>query len=472
MGQQIPFETLEIVASALGVEATDQANGRSACKTRRVRLGELEVPRVETCISNGDGNRRDVDIYEAYWAPLTEGRVTVRDVIWFLIRSGIDGARHARRRFDRWIFGGRVTFERRLRGTEKHFWFALAFVLALVLINSVIVSVAGARLLTGGGSAWPTDALLVYLTVEFFFVGVLLGIPGLALFRRWRDRVRVRPSASLEEAPSRFSAWWGWPSVWLGLIGTIVIALLILPTLAYDLIKPNEDYRLSIWWLIGIWIFWACMLLLSSLVRRVIVQYVGDVVAYISAHSVNKFSEVRRQIFESCISIAQAIYSERCGEGEDFRYAKVIIVGHSLGSVIAYDVLNGLLLREELRAKSWKVTERTGLLLTMGSPLDKTAFIFRRQKWDDLLLRERLAEAVQPLIKDYRYRPDNWVNIHSPHDWISGSLDYYDNEKHPDFDKKRVRNEIDPDATTPLVAHTEYWENPRLAEVLREAVLS
>ena len=44
--------------------------------------------------------------------------------------------------------------------------------------------------------------------------------------------------------------------------------------------------------------------------------------------------------------------------------------------------------------------DRTKLLLTFGSPLDKTAFVFAT-RGDASEARGRLAEARQPLIKSY-----------------------------------------------------------------------
>jgi hypothetical protein len=74
------------------------------------------------------------------------------------------------------------------------------------------------------------------------------------------------------------------------------------------------------------------------------------------------------------------------------------LVGRSLGSVVAYDTLNGLLNEDVSRST------RTQLLLTFGSPLDKTAFLFRAQsEFSDV--REALAAATQPLIVDYALRP-------------------------------------------------------------------
>ena len=48
----------------------------------------------------------------------------------------------------------------------------------------------------------------------------------------------------------------------------------------------------------------------------------------------------------------------------------------SLGSVIAYDALNALLNEDALNQHALKVAERTRVLATFGSPLDKIAYVF------------------------------------------------------------------------------------------------
>jgi len=87
----------------------------------------------------------------------------------------------------------------------------------------------------------------------------------------------------------------------------------------------------------------------------------------------------------------------------------MIVLGHSLGSVIGYDVLNGLMLEEQLCNQPLQVADRTRMFLTFGSPLDKTAFLFRTQKDMRSQVREVGAAAVQPMIAAYGNRPLEWV---------------------------------------------------------------
>jgi hypothetical protein len=139
------------------------------------------------------------------------------------------------------------------------------------------------------------------------------------------------------------------------------------------------------------------------------------------------------------------------------------LLGHSLGSVIAYDTLNKLLTLDELLKNKFAVAERTCVFETFGSPLDKTAFFFSYQGTQNLDIREQLAATVQPLIQDYsRFRSFPWINVYSRSDIISGNLKFYDvdpaDPKSPHA-ASFVHNVADSDAVVPLVAHVEYWKN-------------
>jgi hypothetical protein len=210
------------------------------------------------------------------------------------------------------------------------------------------------------------------------------------------------------------------------------------------------------------------VLLLSAVVRRFLVQYLGDVVVYVESHAVDRFAELRARIRDCVADRARAIYSATGPEA----YDSVVVVGHSLGSVVSYDVLNQLLCEDAIDRQAGRptreVARRTPLFLTFGSPLDKTSFIFAIQHRRTTQAREALVASAQPMLQDYAWRPERWVNIYSPWDIISGSLEYFDL---PDSsDRRQVMNRRDRDATTLLMSHVEYWENAMLPNVLSEAL--
>jgi hypothetical protein len=209
---------------------------------------------------------------------------------------------------------------------------------------------------------------------------------------------------------------------------------------------------------------WPFVFLISAVVRNFLVQYVGDVTAYISSNKIDRFDRIRKKIKDAAKESAGAVYLAKAvgsdSNSNDFEYEKVAIVGHSLGSVIAYDTLNRLIADDALAGGTTGIIPRTCLFLTFGSPLDKIAFFFSVMGKNTEHIREQLAAVVQPLIQDYKNRLFRWVNVYSRNDIICGHLDFYDlpAELIP-AGAKPVENVCDEDALIPLVAHVEYWNN-------------
>ena len=395
MGQQVAFETLDCVAkSLLGAEKAARGAERTAGSTpaadvpaaqvnvKIVRLGSEQLPRAELTVTTPAGPR-EVHLYEAYWAPLTEGKVTALDVTRFLFDAWLRGMKFAAAgRFSRFIFG-----------KDREF----------AIPRSSGVKLMGAFL----------GVALVWLA----FLAIWLAAPV------WIGANALRGA-------------WG--------AGGVVTAVLGWTVAAYLSLRGREIYF----------------------------QYAGDVAAYVSSHKVNRFYEVRSAVKKVGQDLARAVYGARAADGGE-EYAEVYVVGHSLGSVVAYDTLNAMLNEERLGAGGLRVRERTPMLLTFGSPLNKTAFIFRTQL-KDAPVREALAAAMQPMISDYALRPNHWVNIYSPHDPVSSALTFYDtpdpDDTDPLFRTRRVLNLRDPLANTPAVAHVQYWDNPLLGTTLHRAI--
>jgi hypothetical protein len=229
------------------------------------------------------------------------------------------------------------------------------------------------------------------------------------------------------------------------------------------------------------WWVWPILIFLSSQIRTLMVEYVGDVVIYVTSNKVDRFSKARAEIKDVAYKSLSAVFLAMTADGKHFEYEKVAIVGHSLGSVIAYDTLNRLINEDRMSGGKMRIAERTCLLETFGSPLNKVAFFFTIQGNDSFQIREQLAESVQPLIMNYKYRPYPWINVRSPNDIISGEMYLYDwplpgskTSKAPEGSIEPVGNRVedmmDPDASVALVAHVDYWKNKRVWQKLYEKV--
>jgi hypothetical protein len=486
MGQQVPYETIEDVANAVS-RGVPESPAAHQPLIRLVRLGtekesdaEPEFVRAEFSITDEKCLTRDVHIYEAYWAPLTEGKVTIWEVISFLFDAGVNGIWNTTHRtYRRWMFGKERKFNLPTERLTLAFLFVMALLGALLLFNAVLTASAASHAI-GSDRSFPVDDLLAWLTWDFVIADAALLLIACGIF--------------VGSATLRLIRWFAWLLILLGALAIIVAALFMLGHLAaYPWMKyvtPGDGWT---GWVDvhphRVLLLWMFELAAAYAVRWFLVEFVGDVTAYIAAHTVSKFWDLRHQIWQTAMRVARAVYQARTADGKDFLYPKVIVVGHSLGSVIGYDVLNGLFLQEGFETPPnppLDIAGRTRMFLTFGSPLDKTAFVFRTQQDMNSPIREVAAAAVQPMIETYNHRPHEWVNLWSPADIICGNLDFYDppTEENVKFladardaqgvalvqNPRAVKNLIDPDAHTPLLAHLQYWKGKLLAQELLRAI--
>ena len=548
MGQQIPFETLDSVAESLRAYDSDLTGRVDKPASNSIKAEDQWLARIELTLKSGT-SEVDAHVYEGYWAPLTEGRINLRQLMEFLAGAGTNGLKVARKTFKRWLMGKYEVFPTPIR-IVVYLLVALTTLAALVVLNSTIAVVAAARTLFSEQPWWLSDGLFADLTTTFNGVvtAMVVFAVSLAIGHYLRKLLPVIARTI-----------WGWVTALTFLIaifaiviaGVSVIALFFLhirggvpasaelwqncfskPTL--DGFNRGFDHWLTllvatllglrlVWWLgvvgfrflrdlseaRGRWltmavvtvfallvlaivmvirrclplttaagglealrrgIAWPLVIVASAFIRSVLVQFLGDVAIYVMPYKLDAFNDLRKEIKDTVYRIAHAVYSLKDKDGRNLAYDRVIVLGHSLGSVIAYDALNRLIQEDRAVpvASALDVVDRTPLFLTFGSPLDKTAFIFGAQGQGTTEAREALAASMQPMIQDYAYRPKQWINIYSPWDIISGYLDLYDL---PDStDQKRVDNRKDPEATTLLMAHTEYWSDRILVQTLYDAL--
>jgi len=494
MGQQVQFETLDTVVRELHRAAVrcgtfvpkDQKIGVSL----HADAGRF-VPRAELNLKLKDkkGSTREVHFYEAYWAPITEGRVTLRQTLTFFIDAAVNGLRFAYRDgvFDRVMFGGREEFEipaRRLLQLGLGLWIILLIVAGITATGLLPVMTLLDVLQVG--STYTRQVAVI--AAAAFSIGIFLGLFGLATVLAAGalgpgpdvKRPKAKINGKLGElAPSK-SARRGMALALVVLIVASGAATAWLGVRWYrSWILPAVTDPRAHWigFVSGVLLFLAEALLFRRFVKNFVVEFGGDVAAYLSPYKVSIFEEIRHAIQDRGRQVARFIYSAR--ESGSLLYDEVFIVGHSLGSVLAYDTLNDAIKRDnhdngwglDAPAAGYRVVDRTRLLLTFGSPLDKTAFVFRTQKMElEIDVREALAGAQQPLIQSYEMRRAKWINLWSPSDWISGPLGYYDAPAPDPPPGRGVCNIENPGSKRPDQAHTGYWEGPLVRAVLHTAL--
>lgn len=566
MGQQIPFETVDSLTEGilsavsrkfekLKYEASAKEVADLTPTAHAVKIGEQTLQCVQIVLPekvSPTGKKYELHLFEAYWAPLTEGVAKLRDVVSFLFDGGTRGILNCIRPFKLAMFDRVCSFKIPKR-SAIFLGVILLLLLSLIVLNLVIVGATGAKLkifsssipisdsewklLAAFGSSASTIAIsfgvllflaelskspnlsaasrlgyeivswvgtigtaVSLLTCAVFFVVVIMrkgadwypaanrnelqgfsvltiiatvAIALLAMVVRAALRSKREKRRAFSES-SRLS---------LLLLGAFIvfIAALAIPVLIFFCPRFAElfanrfpDWATRSWWV------WPFLGFVSAQVRTLLVEYPGDVAIYITPNKVDRFDKVRQEIKDVALKSAKAVYG--AADGDKPAYTKVAIVGHSLGSVIAYDTLNKLMSDDQLSGGGLKASERTCVLETFGSPLDKVAFAFTIQGKDSFQIRSQLVEAVRPMIHSFACRKFPWVNVRSRNDIISGPLTFYDL---PDptktgcgcdrpngmpTDAERVSDVVDEDAAVALVAHVDYWKNERVWEELLERV--
>ncbi|HZR58749.1 MAG TPA: hypothetical protein VFA74_17905 [Terriglobales bacterium] len=431
MGQQVPFETLSMLGQSLITEHTKRSSASEAgvdsrADVRRVRLTSApdapELSRVEITFGSEKGDKLDLHLYESYWAPFTEGQISFLQTVAFLYSAGWNGIKTC------------ISSARRRREAAQQ---------------------------VSTSDHTPRQKPKMHRNSLRHFDRWIFGdFHDMAIKRNTLlELIAIVVSVSLLLAP----------------------ALLLFTPLGVSIGKwlfdgyANHYLKWPLVVQIGVALAAFLAMVLAWIIRYCVVEYVGDVAIYVSSYKVSRFDTIRSKILEEVCSVARQIYSAGISDETHPAYDSVVIVGHSLGSVISYDTLNSSINWDQVECGSKrKVVERTTRLITFGSPLDKTAFLFRTQVSSARNLREALAARQQPLILDYeKFRPLDrfrWINIHAAADIVSGHLDYYDlPHGHNVSGFNPVQNIVDHDARIPLLAHVEYWENPTLHHVLYEA---
>jgi hypothetical protein len=474
MGEQVPFETVDQAVNAVRQQAALQG-GKILGQTARLIESAVSgrSPRVELRIEK-EGRIQDVHFFEAYWAPLTEGKVKFFEVAAFLFNAGKTGFEYARKgEFLRWMFRG----ESRFRVSRFTAFLLILITLCVVAFLAIYLTLFGIAMTDGGAhfvkGVALGDAQLGFKFVLYFmaaFVALILACTLISSIGHllFKGNVGVRRVL-----------FWLMNLLALGFLTfTCILATSLLQIVLFSSSNTLldclfcscslEEFNTFVTNCYAAKLtFWFVGLGTSVGLRYFTIEYVGDVAAYISAHKASKFYEVRQQIQKVGTDEATLIYEMKGVDGKPF-YNEVILVSHSLGTVLAYDTFNALVNSAMASggvgaAKAF--ADRTRALLTFGSPLNKTAFIFRNFRKGDPF-REALAEAVQPMITDTAYRPKQWINVWSNADWVSGELAYYDDPSALPGSRGVVHNIKDMEAFIPAKAHTEYWDHSEVPRQL------
>lgn len=220
--------------------------------------------------------------------------------------------------------------------------------------------------------------------------------------------------------------------------------------------------------------------LFSPLIGKGLINYLGDVTLYSTTDAKSEHYAVRKEILNGAVEKVRLIL-----ENDD--YDKILLCGHSLGSVIVYDIIDRLNMliqdNRELRRKAVKLKG----MVTFGSPLDKIAFFF-----DEYINRHK--QPVRYAITSYLhgFRRNNidrsidstmqwylgaipWLNFWCATDMVSGHLDVYAAVKNIklDFSPKMEKSKFLSGTKLFIFSHNLYWQADEMYErIVKELMLN
>lgn len=508
MGEQRPLETLrgfvETVWGAAPIPR-DEPSPDDVWLVPDMRAGLKELARVTTR-RNADGVA--TDFYELYWSDLLVGNTMAQINAWLrglLLRWPHQVPRES---FALWIV----------------LWVLVGAIVALAAYVGLTGSLAAlwkliseAKAVHNGWTAAASvaSAIVLFLLLRRWLAAALAG---------WSNADRIFPGIWAETPPRQASA-----STTLSWLATVLVPAAVGLAL----------YCWFPWSVLATPKAWALIVaaLIAAALSAWVVPVFGDVARYVrtSPDAVAARSNIR----ERGVELLRALHGQTGGAadryydyGDETGYERIVVVGHSLGSIVAYDVLR--LFWEErgptsrnpahgealarLRALdghcrsaaakgtfdpaafrvlqgrlaeslaeqpgSWRISD----FVTLGSPLTHAEFLVSR---DRSAFEERKAERLFPtcppmlepgklpsfLYSGLQYAHHaamfsamRWTNIHDP-----GAMpflgDFISGPCRPNFGPGIVDVAVRIDRGGPtgrLVTHTDYW-NPRAAGTASDA---
>lgn len=426
-----------------------------------------------------------IDLYEYYWAPMTEDKISYKETISWLIKTSLTPVRMLDQNIaaikdepDPENLSRSAIFYRELRRIVMLFLplALLLFLLGLWLPSALNITSA----LKQTAEQWNADHPLVRAVMTFLFL-LSLVIYWIVLKQLVAKCLRSlrRQEAMLASSVTR----------------NTFLAATVLSLIAVGfgwLLKVNlAQYFRPI---LHVQLLFALVTFgLARMLQYFLADFVGDVAVYVNVDAKAKNYAVRRAILNGAASAITRILKDNVRG-----YDQVIVAGHSLGSVIAYDSLNELMNRCQVGGSvghaiyatpdqlvgtqpQAAAIHRADLdkirgLVTFGSPLDKVHYFFRDFVPDSQSVRSQILALLSSFRtrgsgRDYgiyRLQPYvanqlsnvRWLNAWSPQDPVSGMLHFYAPIERRKFDY-----------LIPIYAHLSYWEDLRFYEFFSEPLL-
>lgn len=433
-----------------------------------------------------------IDIYEVFWAPLAQRQRSFKDVLgWGLEVTLLTAARFGFRRPG----GAPGAVIRRPDALTIREIQAKGRREALFVAGAMLVTVGAAyagwllfalfrRLATGGGGAFPwfpvdpvkeiTAAIKSTPASAVVLAGLML--VGLSFWAQGWLRVRAlrRELAQLEGVlagggdPDQFRATQDQVHGVAGALSQhwfrgVLGAVAALAALQGFLGNRDPVWRDSLALAALLFAFQQ----IWKYVQAAVVGYLGDIPTYVMTSENGATYQARKAVQQKAEAVISSVLAERHPGGGE-QYTAVILLGHSLGSVVGRDALLGLFsaaegapdepdrLKQFHRIKAW---------ITFGSPLRKTQAFFDMRTQASAAL-ETLRRTRDAAVFD-NDRPGalvrtsggrvRWYNFWETDDLVANPL----RDRYPIWHESRIL--LGAGERTPLFTHNDYWGSREFA---------
>lgn len=201
-------------------------------------------------------------------------------------------------------------------------------------------------------------------------------------------------------------------------------------------------------------------------------ESLGDVQVYSERDENSEYHEARQAVLDEAEKTF-ALLAQR-------NYQHIYIVGHSLGSVIAFTALDRL---------RWRIPPLMGKIkgfITIGTALEKVRYFFERRKDADEEASARLVEAAVDIAEDRI-----WLNLWYSNDLVANPITTFDtpNKQHISyqFEDKPALPQLLQQATQRLVVnlecgyvvapfpliwtHSRYWGDRKVMQLITDIAL-
>ena len=417
-----------------------------------------------------------IDLFEYYWAPQTEGKLSAIQTLKWVVKTDFEPLRH---------FADNLQLQLRQPGATKSgaivgSLITLARELRRVFVYYVPLMLGIAALLAwlsnparSWSNAFKTVApdVLHFLTpvhagiLLLYFLGLLMIWFGWQELGEWRRY----PGDAIDDLSD---------TIWL--VGDILLVILFLGAALW--IDLHFALYVGFHALAGIFgngrwepIAGAAV---AAIVSYALTAYVADVAVYTDMDAKSKNHETRNAILAGSTAMLRVLLT--CND-----YDRVILAGHSLGSVIAYDTINELLdQRNAWPGPPWDTpnpflsladVQKLKGLITFGSPLDKIYYFFREHVKRDQAIRAQVLSMLHSFRKkragraygefEFTYafnqlRDLVWLNAWAFMDPVSSKLKFYEPNHQQQFHY-----------AVPVAAHLRYWSDPAFYEYFASRLL-